>query len=290
MQRTSSTSFVSFGLIGLLWIAWLLVAPRAGYILGGIAFFLAILYTIHSPTRATLHDLMEWPHQPARPRWPITAVFLGALSFAWPLFSLPQPIERFAAQGTQKSSAPYAPSATTTARPSRPPTTDTPSNPSNSPNTLTPTPYPSRDRATTPNTPSISPNTPSISPSTPPQTPPTAERPRPVVQAIQQTLKQLEHFREIGVQQQRLRERIAQGDPLAKDECQQSWNALQPELNAYNKRLDKLPEEVGMHARAAGQMLSTCLGCGIPIDGKTYCEQANSFERDAKQAFKKLYD
>ncbi len=67
------------------------------------------------------------------------------------------------------------------------------------------------------------------------------------------------------------------------------WKALQPEINTYNKRLDRLPDEIGMHARPAGQLLETCLGCGIPIDGKTYCGQLDAFERDAAQAFKKLY-
>ncbi|MCK6511101.1 hypothetical protein L6R29_14155 [Myxococcota bacterium] len=286
MQRPTSPPFASLLLLGLLWIAWLVVAPRAGYLLGGIAFFLAILYVVHPSTRAALHHLMAWPLQPARPQWPLATAILGALSFAWPLYSPSSPSQHSIPRH-QLAQRPHLPSPTNSQTPSPRTSSAYPASSAEATSARAPSkrhlPQPS-------NTLSLpTPPTSSSDSSAPSPIPTTTDRPRPVIQAIQKTLEQLARFRTQGAQQQQLRERIAQGDPLAKDECLRIWKALQPELNAYNKRLDRLPDEIGMHARPAGQLLETCLGCGLPIDGKTYCGQIDAFERDATQAFKKLY-
>ncbi|MCB9643313.1 MAG: hypothetical protein H6728_09580 [Myxococcales bacterium] len=278
MTRKDSPSMGFFRLLLGIWIAWLLVAPRAGYFFAAFGLLLTIAYAIHTNTRRSIHEVFAWPTSNPRPSFFLGMLLFVGLSLVGPFATLytkpnhPKPTVNNTSPQSPQSPTPSASSDPSRTHPSQGTQGNTrrqrPHQATPSPSRKAPVALPSHQAGT----------------STPPK-PRTSRR----VEAIRQALVQLEQFQKLGQEQQQLRERIQQGDKIAKDECQNRWKSFQPSIQAYQKRLDQMPDEVAMHARAAGQQLETCLGCGIPIDGKTYCGQMKAFTLDAKQAFKKLY-
>jgi hypothetical protein len=273
--------FLMRWLLLVLWVLWVLFAPKAGYLLGGIGFLAALGYLLSAATRAQIHAWMAWPLSPTRPIWPLGAAILGLLSIAWPLsHTLRQPQKRDASDVVallKKRADQRDPTLNLAPEPSGSSTSPSSPTAAPSPSAAPPSRLAPQPRTAAPPTVRTTPRPEEIS-----------EARKKERQAIQASFKAITELQRIGREMRSLQEEIAKGNKDAMRRCLEYQRGSRDLIQEYKKQFAKTPEAIQNPLRVADGYLAGCLSCGAPMQSNTYCPQVESSHLNAVKVFEQM--